>query len=422
MIILGLGCNIGDRLLNLRQALHKLHNLKNLQVIQVSPLYESDALLPDNAPDNWDQPYLNVAIGCQSKLSPDALLTELKNIELQMGRTEQLRWAPRIIDIDILAWDDKIYQSDTLQIPHPELLNRSFALWPLLDLAPNSYSCTRDTRFHTRQIAHRIDTPQMVGVLNITPDSFSDGGQYKTIDAVVKQAHHLYTSGADIIDIGAESTRPGATTIITPEQEWQRLDPVLKAITTTNLNFKLSLDSRNPSTVRRVLEKYKIDWLNDQTGFDNPEMRKIATESSVKLVIMHHLSIPEDRNVLLSFSQDTIAQVYQWAKKRIAELRALGIDKERLIFDPGIGFGKHAEQSLEIIKRTSEFKTLDVPLLIGHSRKSFLNQFTDRPFAERDLETAVISNFLSNQVDYLRVHNVDAQMRALKIHKALYAD
>jgi dihydropteroate synthase len=152
-------------------------------------------------------------------------------------------------------------------------------------------------------------------------------------------------------------------------------------------------------------------------------MRAIAAESAVKLVVMHHLCIPEDRNVLLDFTQDTIGQVYQWAEQRIAELLAMGIDQERLIFDPGIGFGKHAEQSLEIIKRITEFKTLGLPLLVGHSRKTFLNQFTDQPFAERDLETAVISNFLAEQqVDFLRVHNVEAQMRALKINKALYAN
>lgn len=443
MIILGLGSNIGCRLQHLRLALRKLRDLENIKIIQVSPVYESDALLPEKPARDWNLPYLNLAVSCCSSLSPEILLQKIKDIELQMGRGEHLHWAPRAIDIDILAWDDKVYQSNTLQIPHKELLNRPFAMWPLCDLTPDWQHCGGATAqeiikqwgsrfdgkapFHTRQIAHRADTPEIVGILNVTPDSFADGGKYETIDAAVKQAKHLFKAGADIIDIGAESTRPGAANIITPTEEWQRLDPILAALMDTwkDVGFKpkISIDSRNPDTIQKVLAKYKIDWLNDQTGFDNPEMRKTAAESAIKLVVMHHLCIPENREVLIPFTKNPVTEVYQWAEQRIAELLAIGIDQNRLIFDPGIGFGKHAEQSLTIIKEISRFKDLDIPLLVGHSRKSFMNQFTDLPFAERDLETAVISNFLAaKQIDYLRVHNVDAQMRALKINKALYGD
>jgi 2-amino-4-hydroxy-6-hydroxymethyldihydropteridine diphosphokinase/dihydropteroate synthase len=443
MIILGLGSNIGDRLWHLRLALRNLRSLENIKITQVSPVYESDALLPENPKTDWNLPYLNLAVSCKSKLPPDILLEKIKNIELQMGRREHLHWAPRTIDIDILVWDDKVYQSNALQIPHEDLLNRPFAMWPLCDLIPDWHYRGGQTAqeiikpwgsrfdgkapFHTRQIAHRVDTPQMVGVLNITPDSFSDGGKYEKIDATVKQAKHLFKTGADIIDIGAESTRPGAANIVTPAEEWQRLDPALEAIIDIwkDIGFKpkISIDSRNPSTARQALTKHKIDWLNDQTGFDNPEMRKIAIESAVKLIVMHHLCIPENRGVLLPFEKDPVLGVYQWAEKRIAELLAMGIDKDRVILDPGIGFGKHAEQSFIIIKEIAKFKDLGLPLLVGHSRKSFMNQFTNLPFAERDLETAVISNFLATQqIDYLRVHNVAAQMRALKINKALYGD
>lgn len=437
MIILGLGCNIGDRLANLRQTLQHLYKIPDLKIRQISPIYESDALLPENTPPEWDMPYLNLAIRCDTKLDPQTILEQTKNIEFQMGRAEHLHWSPRIIDIDILAWDNKTYNTEALQIPHQDLLNRPFAIWPLADVAPNwqyngitaqeiikPWGSKFDGKapLHTRQIAHRIDTPQMIGILNITPNSFADGGKYETIETAITQAQHLFQSGADIIDIGAESTRP-AGTAITPAQEWQRLEPILNAIydlwQDSTFKPKISIDTRNPMVAEKALA-YNIDWLNDVTGFDDPKMRQIAINSSVKLVFMHHLRIPENRDIHLPFDQNPVDAVYQWAKTRSQELIAMGIDQDRLIFDPGIGFGKHAEQSFTIIKRIVEFKKLGLPILAGHSRKTFLSQFTDKPFIERDLETAIIGNFLAEQqVDYLRVHNVAAQMQALKINKAL---
>ncbi|EKE01560.1 MAG: Folate synthesis bifunctional protein [uncultured bacterium] len=445
MIILGVGCNIGDRLLNLRDALMHIRAINGLTVHQVSPVYESDALLPDNAPQNWDNTYLNVALAISTELNPEQLIAKIKAIEEKMGRLEHLRWSPRVIDIDILAWHEECYHSNALNIPHYELLDRPFALWPLADIAPDWKYCepnkpetgktTKElikkfgSRFngeaplHTKQIPHRIDTPMMMGVLNITTDSFSDGGKFIDLEAALAQAENLFNAGADIIDIGAESTRPISATTITPEEEWRRLQPILDTWQSLwlNKNFrpKLSIDTHKPETADKLLS-YKIDFFNDVTGLVNPKMLEIVKESNAKIIFMHNLGIPANPEKVFAPDVDVVSAVYQWGEQQLEKLIKLGVDKERLIFDVGIGFGKTAHQSFALIKNISQFHKLGVPLLVGHSRKSFFNQFTNKPFAERDIETAGISEFLATQkVDYLRVHNVDLNMRLLKINAAL---
>ena len=444
MVVLGLGSNIGDRLAHLRQVLEYLRNLQDITIIQVSPVYESDAQLSENAPCTWNRPYLNAAVGCKTCLRPEVLLQQLQKIELQMGRTQDLKWSPRIIDIDILAWDKECYQTEELRIPHADLLTRPFALWPLADLIPGWRYCTPEKSetgktaeeltkkwgsrfsgeapFHTRQIAHRIDTPQMVAAINVTPDSFSDGGLHNEVEKAVEQAKYLFASGADVIDIGAESTRPNCQGI-SPQTEWQRLGPVLEAVCSiwkaASFRPKISIDTRNAQTAKKALA-FDVDWINDQTGLTNTKMQQVVIDADVKLVFMHHLSIPVRTDIVIPHDKDEVVEVYKWAEHHLEQLHKIGIERERLIFDVGIGFGKTAEQSFHLIQRITEFRSLNLPLLVGHSRKSFLSRFTNRPFSNRDVETMVITNFLANAgVDYLRVHNIDFNMRALKIHKAL---
>ncbi len=445
MIILGLGCNCGDRLANLRTALAQIKAIDGITLRQVSPVYESDALLPDNAPKDWDNPHLNLAIRVSTELTPEQLLKKIKTVEEKMGRLEHALWSPRIIDIDILAWNEECYHTNKLNIPHKGLLERTFALWPLADVAPDWKYCepnqpqtgktaqelikTWGSRFsgeaplHAKQIAHRVDTPIIVGVLNITTDSFSDGGKFIDPKTALVQAENLFNAGADIIDIGAESTRPTGAVTLTPEEEWQRLQPILDAWQSlwSNKNFKpkLSIDTRKPQTAEKLL-KYPIDFFNDVTGLTDPKMLEVVKTSKAKIIFMHNLGIPANPEVVLPFDTDPVSNVYQWGEQQLEKLIKFGIDKERLIFDVGIGFGKNAGQSFALIKNISKFHQLGVPLLVGHSRKSFLNQFTNKPFAERDIETASISGFSAKQeVEYLRVHNVDINMRLLKINAAL---
>lgn len=438
MVILCLGTNIADRLAHLRHALKQIKNIATLSVRQISPVYQSDALLPDNAPLDWNKPFLNVALRCDTTLSPHALLYEIKRIEKNMGRLSNTLWGPRIIDIDILAWDDHIILDDVLQIPHKQLMHRPFALWPLMDVAPfwkdPTGNCvteiaarwgsrfSNDAPFHTRQIAQRIETPSLVGIINVTPDSFSDGGKFLDVESALKQATQLILEGAEIIDVGAEATNPEASRI-SKEEEWLRIYPVLDALLKESSNMlippKISIDTRNATVAEKALS-LGVAWINDVSGGDDPAMRDVIASHSCDVVIMHHLGIPVDRNRMLPIHENPIDHILSWAEKRLNDLMKQGIDLHRIIFDVGIGFGKNKEHCLELIKHIRRFEELGTRLLVGHSRKRFLEQFTSKEFAERDIETAVLSLFLSSQsVNYLRVHNVDMQARAFKVLSAI---
>lgn len=442
MIVLGMGSNVGDRLSHLRKSLQAIKKLPGLTVHQVSPLYISDALLPENAPPEWDMPYLNLALRCDTSMEPLALLNELKNIEWSIGRKPEVRhWGPRIVDIDILAWDDRVIQNDSLTVPHHNLQERPFAFWPLADVAPlwtfplpgpNEGKTAAQiveiwgsrfsghAPFHTRQILQRVDTPQLVGIINVTPDSFSDGGLFLHAGQAKQHMIKLVEGGADVIDIGAESTAPKAAPL-DANSEWQRLEPVLAALREAKclLPPKISVDTRHPATAEKALQ-FGIDWINDVSGLDDPAMREIVAASKTDCVVMHHLSIPERRDNVLPRGEDPVKLVREWGEKRLRELEQQGIARERIIFDPGIGFGKMAEQSLYILQHVHAFSNLGARLLIGHSRKTFMSLFTGKSFAERDIETVAMAIRLAEQpVAYLRVHDVEMCARGFRAAAAL---
>ena len=446
MIILGLGCNIGDRMMNLRTALKLLKQKSELKVQKASPLYESDALLLPNSPPEWNQPFLNLAIEIRTSLDPEQLLMLLKKIERDMGRISKFRWSPRIIDIDILAWGEYDYNSECLNIPHIELLNRPFALWPLADLNPDwKYSRSNHpdfgkraevlverfgsrfsgkAPFRTRQITHRVDTPKIMGILNLTPDSFSDGGSYSNLDQAIDGAQQLFEAGAEIIDVGAESTRPSTNTkVLSAKEEWDKLFPFLEKWRDhwkdNNFRPALSIDTSKSQIVEKLLDNYEVDFFNI-VGNMNDQMLVLLKDADAKIIFMHNLGLPSDSKVNLPEDEDVISLIYHWGEQHLNYFYTKGIDSSRIIFDVGLGFGKDSGQSLKLINNLEKFRDLSVELLAGHSRKSFLNKFTSRPFSERDLETSFLSGFLyEKQVNYLRIHNVDYTMRLLKIKIAM---
>lgn len=444
MFILGLGSNIGDRLSYLQRALSALQSLTEVKILHVSPVYRSDALVPPDAPPSWNQPYLNAAIMGDTTLDVFTLLKKIKTIEWTIGRKPEKRhWGPREIDIDILCFNDDILETDALTLPHANLLTRPFALWPLSDIAPlwqfplAGDHCGKTAAqlvehwgsrfsgqapFHTKQIPHRIDTPNLVGVLNVTPDSFSDGGLFVDPEKAWQQVTKLIHAGASVIDIGAESTSPDAQPI-TPEVEWERLMPILMALKEKKndgtITPKISVDTRHYQVAEKAIE-IGVDWINDVSGLDDSNMITVLRNAQVDIVIMHHLAIPERRTHVLPREQNPIPAVLAWGRKRIADLEKQGIMRDRLIFDPGIGFGKMAEQSLIVLQDVKQFKSLDTRVLIAHSRKTFLSLFTDKPFAERDVETIGATLALLDQpIDYIRVHDVDHCARAIRVYKSL---
>lgn len=432
MVVLSLGTNLGDSLHNIRLGLQLLQKSQKIAPLQISPLYSSSALLPAYAPVAWNRPFLNLAVLCETDLSPLDVLKLIKQIERQLGREESQRWAPRIIDIDILAWDSCVIDQSGLQIPHAELLSRPFALWPLLDLWPDWQHPTTDfadilqrwgSRYagdqapcDTKQLPHRLEGSALVGIVNITCDSFSDGGKFITVPNALAQAEKLVREGAEVLDIGAESTRPGATPV-SPETEWMRLKPVLTALKEQCKQWvfkpKLSIDTRHPIVAEKAMQ-LGIDWINDVSGFADPNMRALVAGSPVKCVVMHNLGIPPQKNVVLASYPDICEQIVNWAEQRFDELLEAGVNLNQLIFDVGIGFGKTSQQSILLLKNIKQFRRLNCPLLVGHSRKSFLNQITEKPFPDRDFETAMVSYQLAAQgVDYLRVHNVGLNAKAI---------
>lgn len=246
---------------------------------------------------------------------------------------------------------------------------------------------------------------KIVGILNVTPDSFSDGGLVGNLEAIIDTTLQLIEDGTDVIDIGAESTRPGAIALSYSE-EWRRLEQCLPKICeiAKKAGVLTSIDTRHPQTASKAISA-GIDWVNDVSGAGNKEMLKVLAPWHGKVVIMHNLGVPVDKNVTIPANKDAVEEVYNWLTARIKLLEDNGITKNRIIIDPGVGFGKTAQQSWEIINRIAEFKGLGAEIFVGHSRKSFLNIKGDN--ADKDKATLEVSKQLAQGgVHYLRVHNV----------------
>lgn len=251
--------------------------------------------------------------------------------------------------------------------------------------------------------------PALIGIVNITPDSFSDGGSYPTIEHALTHIEELIVDGAAVIDIGAESTRPGAIAQ-SSQQEWDRLKDFLpRAVALCHeRKVAVSIDTYHPQTAASALAQ-GVDWINDVTGFADAAMMEVVKSSDCRLVMMHSLSVPADPQQVLPDNSPASMQVREWAIAQIARIEKYGIERTRIILDPGVGFGKSALQSLELLMNTKRLMDLGCALLIGHSRKSFLKLFTQAPVAQRDELTLAFSALLAGQgVDYLRVHNVKA--------------
>lgn len=427
MLTLGLGSNRGDRVGYLRQAVQELLRRKILlPPIRISKVYDCQALLPPNAPAAWNINFLNAVIQGESQLSGAQALQAVKQIEKDLGRVTLERWSPREIDIDILLLNEERVYENELQIPHSEILHRDFVLAPLSDLETDLY--VQGRRYLISELRKNLHgslakatelallPTELMGVVNLTPDSFSDGGQYVEIESISTQIRSLIRAGASIIDIGAESTRPQAKEIAF-QDELSRLAGVLSTLPMLKREFpwiKWSIDTRHAETAEAALEAH-FDWVNDVSGGDSAKMRALWRASKCRAVFMHHLGVPVQPDRVIPLDQDLVKFLMGWAKERVEHWTSEGLARDALIFDPGIGFGKTARQSSEILSRVREFEALGLPILIGHSRKSFLKLISDRIPEERDLETGVISAFLAqNSVDYVRVHAVEDSVRSIR--------
>ncbi len=257
--------------------------------------------------------------------------------------------------------------------------------------------------------------PLIMGILNITPDSFSDGGKFINPEDAVRQAEALIGDGADIIDVGGESTRPGAQKVGI-EEEMDRVIPVIEKIK-EEFPVLVSVDTYKDRVARAAVLEGGADMVNDISGMRfTDQMVTTIVELDVPIILMHIKGTPEDMQKDPTY-QDVIEEIKQYFRDRINYVFAKGLKKEKIIIDPGIGFGKRLQDNIEIIHRLEEFKQFDCPILMGLSRKSFLGQITgeETPF-DREAET-ITANVIAilNGASIIRVHNVENAVKSLKI-------
>ncbi len=259
--------------------------------------------------------------------------------------------------------------------------------------------------------------PYIMGVLNITPDSFSDGGLYFGVDQALRQAERLIENGADILDIGGESTRPFSQPVPL-EEELRRVIPVIEALR-KHFDIPISVDTYKAKVAEKALFA-GANIINDISAlrFD-PEMAKVVARSKAPVILMHMKGTPQTMQLDPSYT-DVIAEIKDFFRERIAVAEAAGIPREKIILDPGIGFGKRFEDNLRILREIKAFFDLGFPILIGPSRKSFLGQILDKEARERDVGTMAVVAFCAYQgVHMVRVHNVAMAQDTLKVIQAL---
>ena len=256
---------------------------------------------------------------------------------------------------------------------------------------------------------------KLMGVLNLTENSFSDGGLYYEYDDAIKHLKKLIKDGADIIDIGAESTKPYSEPVEVEEQ-LDKLLPILKYVEEKKIETPISIDTRS-SKVARICIQYGAKIINDVSGFDYDKQMidVIAQNSHVKIIIQHSLGTPENMQKNPTYS-NLMDEIYCSLHNKVQLALSRGIKKENIIIDPGIGFGKTRKDNFEILKRWQELKGIGCPVLIGVSRKSLLNM-PKSTNEEKDIYTLALDSILiSQKVDYLRVHNVKLHKNFLDIY------
>ncbi len=261
--------------------------------------------------------------------------------------------------------------------------------------------------------------PLVMGVLNVTPDSFSDGGHYRSLEFAVSRAEEMVASGVDIIDIGGESTRPGSPSVPVAE-ELARVMPALYAL--QEAGKALSVDTCKPEVMREAIIA-GADMINDINGFQAPGAIEAVVNSDCGLCVMHMQGTPQDMQAQPVYT-DVVAEVIAFLHERIAALEAAGVDRERICVDPGLGFGKTVEHNYALLKNTGRIADeLGLPVLIGLSRKSMIGAVTGRPVEERlagSLAGALAA--VAQGAKIIRVHDVAETVDALKVWRAATID
>ncbi len=261
------------------------------------------------------------------------------------------------------------------------------------------------------QVWEPVELPRLMGILNVTPDSFSDGGLHNTVQPAVDHGLKLIEDGADIIDIGGESTRPGADAVSLAE-ELKRTIPVIEGLV-SQTDIPISIDTTKAKVAKEAIDAGAM-IVNDISGLTfDPDMLAVCAETEAAVVCMHIKGTPQTMQDDPTYD-DCVAEVCDFLSERMQAIQSVGIEANRICIDPGIGFGKTAAHNLELLHNIAALHALNRPVLIGHSRKRFLSKILGRSVEERLAGTVGVSIALAqNNADYIRVHDVRAVKDAM---------
>ncbi|MFC7027499.1 dihydropteroate synthase [Halomicroarcula sp. GCM10025324] len=257
------------------------------------------------------------------------------------------------------------------------------------------------------------DGTAVMGILNVTPDSFHDGGEYDAAEDAVARAEAMVEAGVDILDIGGESTRPGAEPV-PAEEERERVLPVIEAL--ADADVAISVDTRKASVARAALDA-GADILNDVSGLEDPEMRLVAAEYDVPVVVMHSIETPVDPETDVDYD-DVVEDCIDQLTERVLLAEKAGLDREQIIVDPGVGFGKTAAESFELLGRIDEFQALGCPVLVGHSHKSLFGLIGQDADERGSATVAATALAAERGADIVRVHDVPENVAAVDVVNA----
>ncbi|MDJ0662619.1 MAG: dihydropteroate synthase [Crocosphaera sp.] len=261
----------------------------------------------------------------------------------------------------------------------------------------------------------------LMGILNVTPDSFSDGGDFNSLETALKQAKKMIDRGADIIDIGGQSTRPGAEEI-TLEDELKRVIPIIKALRQSS-SIPISIDTTRSQIAEAAIEA-GADIVNDISGgtFDTKMFAKVAS-LQVPMIIMHIRGTPKTMQQKTDY-YDLVNEIIEWLKCQINQAIKAGIERHNIIIDPGIGFAKTYQQNIDLLKNLSRFHELNCPILVGVSRKSFIGHILDETNPKKRVwgTAAACCHAIASQTDILRVHDVEEMNDIVKVADVLFRE
>ena len=256
--------------------------------------------------------------------------------------------------------------------------------------------------------------PNFLGILNLTPDSFSDGGNFNKKNKAVKQTINLFNSGAKLIDVGGESTRPGSQSI-KENIEWSRISKILKIM---SKKVPLSLDTRKSNIMKKGIQA-GVKLINDVSGLEyDPETVNVLKNSNTPFVLQHSRGCPENMQNN-PYYKNELLDIYDFFENKLKYLRSIGINHNKIIIDPGIGFGKNLKHNMNLIKNISIFHSLGFPVLVGNSRKSFIKGISKKNDSKLRVGGTVASSIylMSQGVQILRVHDVNEVMQGIKVYK-----